>query len=556
MNYSILNITMKHYNISSFVALLVLSTYTMLSCNDEWYDHYSSVDTPIHNADVEVSILNIEEYLKTEGSYIQMSQLFENNGIYNQMSELGLLYTTFVVADSNYLQPEEIDPSFLSQAHVTSSQLSPNSLNSGQRLQMWNKKYCDIESVNEDPEKISINDCLILKTIKTRNGYIYVIDRLIETPHTLIEVIENLDEKHYSIFKNEIFSRSELTFDKENSLPIGIDASGNTVYDSVFTIRNPYFEKAGINLYSESSKYTMLIPSDSLIRNALSEAKDKLKSWNYQREDSILEQWCFQSCFFKNEYDRAIFEDPQNIDLTSVFSKQWRTTVNKVDLERPIKMSNGTAYYVTSLKIPQNVLIYRVKRLAKWYQYMTSTDKETYFAANNYSYNTLRTDVSAWTPGEGWPEVSNIGIEFKINTAGMSGALTWKGFDFTLYEDNTYKIEDLYLPPGEYSVHLGFYVKNMKAAMDVYFNGRKIQSITPADVQKYSRDRSGGGYPEGYNLSTTTYDRDGRELCVMTVEGDEPVPVVFRFYTHEYSSTTQYCIAPEHFTIRPTANCY
>lgn len=41
-------------------------------------------------------------------------------------------------------------------------------------------------------------------------------------------------------------------------------------------------------------------------------------------------------------------------DFYSVFDQQWRTTVNKVDLDNPVELSNGVAYKITSLKIPTN----------------------------------------------------------------------------------------------------------------------------------------------------------------------------------------------------------
>lgn len=71
-----------------------------------------------------------------------------------------------------------------------------------------------------------------------------------------------------------------------------------------------------------------------------------------ERADSILNNWIFQSAFYKEEYKKEDFGNPAKPDLISIFNQQWRTTINKVDLDNPIKMSNGTAYYVTSLKIP------------------------------------------------------------------------------------------------------------------------------------------------------------------------------------------------------------
>ena len=106
---------------------------------------------------------------------------------------------------------------------------------------------------------------------------------------------------------------------------------------------------------SENLSATMLIPSNDVINNALSVARKNLENWNMTRADSILENWIFQSAFFNKIYDKASFES--NEDLTSVFSKQWRTTVQKVDLDNPISMSNGVAYHVTEMKIPTNVLI-------------------------------------------------------------------------------------------------------------------------------------------------------------------------------------------------------
>ena len=94
------------------------------------------------------------------------------------------------------------------------------------------------------------------------------------------------------------------------------------------------------------------------------------------RADSILENWVFQAAFFNSVYSKEDFET--NEDLTSVFDKQWRTTVQEVDLENPIPMSNGTAYRVTKMKIPTNVLIYRLKELFRNYEYLSASDKEKY----------------------------------------------------------------------------------------------------------------------------------------------------------------------------------
>ena len=170
---------------------------------------------------------------------------------------------------------------------------------------------------------------------------------------------------------------NQLTFDKEASKIIGVDETGSNVYDSVFIVTNPYFEAKDFNLMSESLSATVLIPSNDVVNQALTIARQNLQEWGMQREDSILRNWTFQSMFFNKKLSKSDFED--NIDLNSIFSKQWRTTVQRVDLENPVSLSNGVAYYVKELKIPTNVLIYRVKDFMRWYEYLSEEEKALFF---------------------------------------------------------------------------------------------------------------------------------------------------------------------------------
>lgn len=109
--------------------------------------------------------------------------------------------------------------------------------------------------------------------------------------------MKDLPDEDYSVFKEMVLSRTQRVFDKAASTPIGIDKTGNTVYDSVFTEKSQYFADKKLDLYSENITATLLVPSNDLIENALREAKEKLKSWNMEREDSILNNWIFQTAF-------------------------------------------------------------------------------------------------------------------------------------------------------------------------------------------------------------------------------------------------------------------
>ena len=487
------------------------------------------------------------------------------------MEAAGVSYTLFVVDNALMTATKSSDDGideekvYMAKSHITTASLSPNTIEDGQRLMMWNGKYVMINKmVSEDSgsqEIIFNSNCKVKKVVKVNNGYVYELDNVIVTPKSLLETLEGLSDE-YSIFKNAVLSRNIKIFDKNNSLSIGVDESGNTVYDSVFTVKNPYFLDKGLDLASESKKITMLIPSDELIKKALDEGKAKLKKWNLERPDSILENWCFQAMFFKDvEYDAEVFGNPQKPDLTSAFGKQWRTTVNKVDLDNPVRMSNGIAYYVTSLKLPQkDVLIWRFKDLFKWFKYMSQDDKDKYFACTNLApYGTggpTRTDVKAWTPGYGWPEISNEYVWFVRQDANnLETILDFTAFKFDLHSDNTYDAEPYIIPPGEYTFHFGVGKNaNMKNDCDIYINDKLVGTIVRSKWSSYSNDRGGGGAPEFYPSSLNNkYDRDGGEVGVFTIEGDEPVELHLKFVARHNGGTA---FTPNHWCIRPTANCY
>lgn len=542
-----------------YVFLIILVAGLAVSCSDDWDSHYSQKENVIGNTEIEIIDQPALEYLATNASYSSMYKLFEETGLLKKMESQSQSYTIFVVGNdamiNTRLEADDIKQQYLANSHILTANLSPNSLKDGQRLLMWNSKYVDVTTRNTgDRIEIVLNGTSVVKKImKVKNGYIYELNSFINIPQSLLEVLEGLGDD-YSIFKDMVLSKNVKLFDKNASTPIGVDASGNTIYDSVFVVRNPYFLSKGFDLSSESMSATMLIPSNEQIESAIKVAREKVKSWQIEREDSILENWCFQVAFFKSKYTRADFENTENIDMYSVFGKQWRTTVNKVDLDNPIEMSNGIAYYIKSLKIPQNVLIYRLKGLMKWHQNMTQEDKDKYFVLHNFAHQGYTTVVKAWTPGGGWPAVSNISVDFPWAKEGSfdEGWIDFTGFKFILHNDNTYDIKPYVIPPGEYSLCMGLSAKYMSLDLSVYFNGEFVRKIGKNNLGDYEGDRWGGGAPEFFDLKNSKYDRDGQELGKVVVPDGEPAEIKLRFYAPKMGNF----IRLEHWCVRPTENCY
>lgn len=67
-----------------------------------------------------------------------------------------------------------------------------------------------------------------------------------------------------------------MLFDKANSIPTGVDITGNTVYDSVFYVYNPLFEKAQFN--SEFKQFTLFLPDNEVLKDCFTKLNTQYKA--------------------------------------------------------------------------------------------------------------------------------------------------------------------------------------------------------------------------------------------------------------------------------------
>lgn len=535
------------------------------SCTDSWDEHYSKSDSTVNNTEIVVVNESVTDYLAQESSLNNMYQLFNETGMIDQLLAKEQMYTILAVESSI----ANDDPTYTAQTYISDASISPSNLEDGQRILMWSGKYLNISraSGENDASSIHFNNATVTKVVKLTNGYLYILDQAINAPRSMYEIIESLDD-NYSIFREMILSRNVLTFDREASRVTGVDNTGNTVYDSVFTVRAPYFEDEGFNIMSENLTATMLIPSNAVVEDALNTARQNLAEWGLTRADSILENWVFQAAFFNRTYSKTDFEN--NMDLTSIFNKQWRTTVQQVDLDNPISMSNGIAYHVTWMKIPTNVLIYRLKDIFRTYEYLSDSEKEDYFKATNLSFNEVRYETyhAGW-PANGFPRIDYYTLRYNLTDAENRSYL----LDYTpyIYEevgsaDHTTK--PYKIPAGTYTFHMGLRQESANLGnitISIIKEGVEMPIGTIAESAhsgtNYHFDRNGGGYPEGYSSSAASsagvsragnYGRDGGQIGTVTISGDA-APIIIRFNASGNNlSTTRF----HHWCLKPTADCY
>ena len=582
----------KNHHISLQATMRMLPMFSlfifMVACSDlKDDDHYNKQQTEIQNKELKIVDMSSEEYIKSESSLSKMNQLFIDNGIYTELNKKGQLSTILVVHDKNFVQPTE-DVNFITRSHVSDISISPANLENGGRIMMWHNKYVNISidslglSQGLIVNHISFNNGVVQEVVKTKTGYIYVIDEMIDTPTSLYDYITSLGDD-YSMFREMVLASGGKEFDRVNSKAISVNDEGNTVYDSVFIYKNTYFENVGFDMNSESLTATMLLCSNDVIQNALNDAHQRLASWNMQREDSILLKWILEVSFFKKRYAANEIQTAatDTIDLRSIFSRQWRTNMHEVDTQNPEELSNGLVYRVKRLHIPNNVLMYRLKDWFYYYEYCTDEQKTNYFKMSNMAYSKCSTDVAAWTPWAGvWPEVEDRVLILKKDPSDLADENGLQ-LDFTplkLEANATGGTQAVpwVIPPGTYRLAFGSKQnQNLNINISVLVEGQvvaKSDVIALGSATTYHYDRGttlSDRYPEGYdatyvremggNSKASNYDTDGGpaidEVRIPDIKGDgSPVPIVLRITAETWNGQTSFTLC--HWCLRPTTNNY
>lgn len=560
--------------------ILLLTLFVAAACSElKDDDHYGNSDTAISNNELKIVNTSSEEYIKGRADLSNMSQLFQSQGIYEELAKKGQLSTMLVVTNDHFKTPEE-KTEFVTRSHVSDISISPANLEDGTRLMMWHGKYVNviIDSLGRQGnivDHILFNNGAVKEVVKTTTGYVYVISDMIQTPTSLYDFINDLDDE-YSIFREMVLASGGKEFDRGNSKAIGINDQGNTVYDSVFIYRNTFFESVNFDMNSESLTATMLLPSNNVINDALDDARQRLAAWEMERPDSLMKDWILKSAFFAKRYAPEQMQTTEQQDLKSIFSTQWRTNVQQVDISEPIELSNGIVYKVKKIHLPNNLLMYRLKDYFYYYENCTDEQKAQYFKAVNLNFKECNTEVAAWSPLPGvWPLHENRIIRFDK----PSDIADADGFqlDFTPIKLNIDGTVKPYLfPPGAYRFAMGS-VQNqgLDIVVTVFAEGQEIaksRAITWGTTTEFHYDRGttlSNTHPEGYdatyvrevggNSKAANYDTDGgqmmEELVIPDIKGDgSPVRLTMRLTCGSWEGKTNVKI--HHWCLRPTANNY
>lgn len=512
----------------------------MVSCTDDWDEHYQSGEE-----DFTASPLNLLDYLKSQPRYSKFVEVLEQTNVAEELTRDQFL--TVWAVDNEGMEKRAslgIPDSFLIKYHLNNLSFSENKLKDGYRLRTLNGKYIPV--TNTGSGSVSVANAYIVRENQfCKNGVVHEINELMVPVQSISEFLDELSDD-FSIIRDSIFALNDTLFDPVNSIPIGVDKTGNTLYDSVFVIENPLFETADIT--SEFSQVTLFLPRNTVIEAAFANLKTQYdqfgKPFTYA-DTMVAINWIRDAVL----YDEIIHNYGSETDLVSVMGKIWRTTVQKVNTE-PRKMSNGLAYEVTSLKIPNNVHIGKIKSLFHYYSFVPEDQKDALFTFSNAI--------------EVQPKATDSYSFPSINVAGTYTILYMKGdiedgeplsVDFTPVKldannDGTTSASPVLVPPGEYNLYMGVQSKN-HPYINVYLNDELVASelnVEPSNPWNYDRVNQ--------TVPGTKYDGIGGLVGIVNITGEGMTTFKLKVEFALLSKGTVEELKLYHWALIPTENNY
>lgn len=580
----------------------------LLACQDSWDEHYGRHAT--QSGQVDVWSGDLESYLKSQDDLSAYTALLEAEGILASLTATGA-YTLVVYDNATMSDLPSGQETLYANNSVSDVAVAPQKLLDGFGLHTRLGKNI---WVTRTDSAVYLDDFPLLKRVKATNGYLYQVGDLVPIRPSVYDKLKSLGSD-YSDFVALVERYEETYFDKDNSTPIGVDPMGNTVYDSVMSVRNQLMDRYtadGLKLWdmrSEDFVSTLFIPSNQLLRQAIQAALDSIPLWlgrvatNADREK--FEKWVVRACFVNRRLDPgALLPGAPNFDCVGGDERivdvrqdavkyqpmdpaRWRPSVQAIDPDSREPLSNGVAYYLTSLKIPNHVVIYRVK--AKFYELwgaMTDAQKSKYFRWTNWIDPMIVNDAQTeFTLSETLPTMYYHVLTAIPSPEAIRDSLVCRvTYDGLLYNASTRKLTEVHLPAGEYYLRMGF-KHSLRYCINIWFNDSLLveDMLLYAQGSNFHFDRgsvsdmdyfgsSTIGFPEGFNWrdwierdeKAVAYDTDGYQVAIVTLpySGNFTITIESNDMSYLYDPTngrsknnvTQ--LMMYHWCLRPTINNY
>jgi hypothetical protein len=538
------------------IYLILAGIIVMLSsCNGKWSDYYFG--GPISETKMDTTII---QYLNAHKEYAKYYEMLKKTGLDQELGKDQQM-TVWAVKDSAMdVSGIQDNDTLRMKYHINHLPFLLTDLKAGLRIRSLNGIYFQIGNKDKDTKTLYANDSKIIKSVRLKDGVVYELGSLMKSRINLYDYLKNLGND-YSIIRDTIFKYNVEKFDKINSVPIGVDKTGNTVYDSIFYIDNPLFSTVQFN--SEFKQFTVFLPSNQVISSCfqtLQSTYAKMGKTLAKSDSTLALKWIKEAMFYNGIYAPTGIN---TADITSAFSRVWRPTIQQLDLANPEYMSNGIVYKMNKVKIPNNVIITRIKSLVEYWEYQDA-DKLYPSPDDLYTFKGVKGNPSIYV-ADATPKPAILPNYIVLNVPGdQTKTNDTLSVEFPPLEkyysavDSKYHVRVMQVPTGEYTLYMGFW-SSSHPYVNVYFNGTKISSdinaglTTPWNYDRVTETEKDLNPTNG----TAKWDGLGGTVGVVTVNGDGLASFKIKVeFSKPAAAGTKKTLDIYHWALKPTSNNY
>jgi len=526
---------------------LAFAALACSSCNDKWSEYYFGSAS----AEQELS-MSVTEFLNERPEYASFYSMLKNTGLDKELTKDQQI-TIWVVNNEGMAQSAIAeDDTLRMQYHMNILPFIRSDLKNGLRIRSLNGIYFQI---TEKDEALFANTSQITKSFRLNNGVVHEIDALMKSRINMYDYLKELDS-NYSIIRDSIFKYNVELFDKANSTPIGVDKTGNTVYDSVFYVSNPLFATVPFN--SEFKQFTVFVPDNEVITNCLDGLNEQYKKMGktVTLTDTILAfKWIKEAMFYNGLLKET---DLSATDIKSAFNRVWRTTVQQLDINNPVDLSNGILYKMEKVKIPNNVIITRIKSLVEYWQYQEKVYPDP---ADLYTFKGMVGTPSTFVDSE-TPKPAVLPNYITLNITGNPESPGEFSMEFPPLEKYTEegktKVRVMEVPTGEYVLYMGFHSMG-HPYVDFYFNDVLVKSNQQISLSSpWNFDRVGETESDTNPLTgTKKWDGLGGIVGTVNISGEGMASFRIKVVFNKLDAVgAAKSLRIYHWALKPTENNY
>lgn len=354
------------YILLSLILLIVLN-----GCDTAWDNYFGEEGQNEENG----SELNLIKYLETQASYADFVALLKKSGVDKELEKNQIL-TVWALPD-NCIPPEmkTADSTTLRHFilnHVNNVALYKSKLDGTRKIHTLAGKLLNTEKT----DNIFYIDGVAVTRMNQicKNGVIHELKGALLPKQNIYEYLMSCGDE-FSTFRDTLNAYNDTVFRPELSLPIGINEWGNTVYDSVFEIENPFF-RAG-DLRYEEKDYTLFLPTNDVIKRMMLSVSNFFATVG--REFTITDTTQIMSWLLKSSmHSGKITNYAGSVSRYSIYGNEWRTDKQyvKEDYE---SCSNGNVFIATTIVFPRKMYMEKVDLRPYYIFYMPEAEQRNYF---------------------------------------------------------------------------------------------------------------------------------------------------------------------------------